>query len=148
MLFEAQPRSTIEDGNYVATVTATARETITPRQGKNAGKETPIVRWYWNLDGSTEEVDSITGIDPTSEKSNLFGYLVALVGTDRSKWLSLGEGDLVGKKALIQIVNDADGWPRVTSVTPLPKAMAQPVAPQPIAAEPTPGEAPTDALPF
>jgi len=128
-LFEAQPRSTIEDGNYVATVRSAERDVITPRKGRNAGKDVDIVRWTWYLDEVQEDVESITGIDPTSEKSNLFSVLVALVGTNRDAWLALTPPELVGRKALVQVTNDADGWPKVTSVTALPKGMRPPAQP-------------------
>lgn len=152
-LFEAQPRSTVEDGNYVATVKAVARDVITPRTGRNAGKEVDVVRWTWWLDAVSDEVEGLTGVDPTSEKSNLFAYLVALIGSDRSTWLAQQPSDLIGRKALVQVVNDADGWPKVTNVTPLPKGMqtptvpavaAAPVAPAPL--DPGPAAAPTDVV--
>lgn len=132
-LFEQQPRSTVADGNYVGVVRNVKRDLITPRTGRNAGKEVDVVRWTWWLEEAGEDVESLTGIDPTSEKSNLFGHLVAVWGTDRSKWMALGEKELVGRKALIQVVNDGDGWPKVTNVTPLPVSMRQTEAPAPTA---------------
>lgn len=146
-LFEAQPRSTIEDGNYVGTVKSVARDVITPKKGRNAGQEVDVVRWTWWLDAVGEEVEGLTGIDPTSEKSNLFAYLVSLIGTDRSTWLSQQPTDLVGRKALVQVVNDGEGWPKVASVTPLPKTMQQPQAPAPVVPTPDPvPQMPTPAV--
>jgi hypothetical protein len=139
-LFEQQPRATVADGNYVGVVRTVKRDVITPKTGRNAGKDVDVVRWTWWLSEAGEDVESLTGIDPTSEKSNLFAHLVAVFGTDRSKWMALGERELVGRKALIQVVNDADGWPKVTNVTPLPASLrdAPAEAPAPVAAAPEP----------
>jgi len=105
-----------------------SRDTIVPRQGRNAGKDVDVTRWTWYLEEAEEDVESLTGIDPTSEKSNLFGYLVALVGPDRESWLGLTPENLVGRKAMVNVIIQ-DGYPKVTAVTPLPKVKGKPVSP-------------------
>ena len=128
MLFEARPMTEVQPGNYTGVVREVSRDTIVPRQGRNAGKDVDVTRWTWYLEEAEEDVESLTGIDPTSEKSNLFGYLVALVGPDRESWLGLTPENLVGRKAMVNVIIQ-DGYPKVTAVTPLPKVKGKPVSP-------------------
>jgi len=157
-LVEVQPRADITPGTYEAVVSNVEQDTIVPRTGRNAGQTVPILRWNFVVEGIEERLESITGRDPSSEKSNLFKYFVAVLGTDKSAWMSAETEDLVGKPVLITISVTDEGWPRVDNVTGRPVRRgptAQPVVPEPIATAMEPGttedvtgEAATDDLPF
>jgi len=157
-LAEVQPRDIVPAGTYEGVVVSVEKDIIVPRQGKNAGQDVPILRWNFDI-GATETVESITGRDPSSEKSNLFKYFVALLGNDRDAWLTAEMSDLVGRKALVTVGINDDGWNRIDGVTAMPvrRAAPTPVEPAPVAATVSPLrepevpediEEPTDALPF
>jgi hypothetical protein len=119
-LVEVQPRADVAPGTYEGVVSNVEKDTIIPRTGRNAGQTVPILRWNFTIDGVDDRIESITGRDPSSEKSNLFKYFVALLGPDKSAWLSAEVEDLVGRKALVTISLSEDGWPRVDGVTAMP----------------------------
>ena len=102
-------------------------DTIVPRTGRNAGQHVPVLRWNFEVDGVEERIESITGRDPTSEKSNLFKYFVATLGSDKAKWLDAETEDLVGKPVLVTIGIKEDGWPEVTNVTARPVRRQNPI---------------------
>lgn len=131
-LVEVQPRAEVQPGTYEAVVSAVEKDIIVPRTGRNAGQDVPILRWGFTVDGVDDKIESITGRDPSSEKSNLFKYFVALLGSDKKAWLAAETEDLVGKKCLVTISINDDGWPRVDGVSGMPvrrpAAAAAPVA--------------------
>ena len=129
-LVEVTPRTEVAPGTYEAVVSNVEPDTITPRTGRNAGQLVPVLRWNFEVDGVDERIESITGRDPSSEKSNLFKYFVATLGSDKSAWLNAETEDLVGKPVLVTISIKEDGWPQVDNVTarPVRRAAAAPVA--------------------
>jgi hypothetical protein len=167
-LVEVQPRSEVAPGTYEAVVSNVEQDIIVPRTGRNAGQNVPILRWNFEVEGVDERIESITGRDPTSEKSNLFKYFVAVLGSDKAKWLEAETEDLVGRPCLVTISVNEDGWPKVDNVTARPTKRHNPIpasnpdaetaVPQPVLhqmSEPLTdetgdddGEAPTDQLPF
>ena len=157
-LVEVQPRTDIKPATYEAVVSNVEPITIVPRTGRNAGQTVPVLQWTFEVDGIDERIESITGRDPSSEKSNLFKYFVAVLGTDKAAWMSAETEDLVGKPVLVTLSVTDEGWPRVDNVTGRPVRRgptAQPVVPEPIATAMEPGttedvtgEAATDDLPF
>jgi hypothetical protein len=141
-LVEVQPRTEIQPGTYEAVVSNVEHDTIVPRTGRNAGQTVPILRWNFVIDGVDDRIESITGRDPSSEKSNLFKYFVATLGADKSAWMSAETEDLVGKPVLVTLSVTDEGWPRVDNVTARPVRRgptAQPVSPAPIATAMEPG---------
>ena len=118
-LAEVQPRDVVAPGTYEGVVVSVEKDIIVPRQGKNAGQDVPVLRWNFDI-GAEETVESITGRDPSSEKSNLFKYFVALLGSDRDAWLRAEMSDLVGRKALVTVGLNDDGWNRIDGVTAMP----------------------------
>lgn len=148
-LAEPQPRADIPAGTYEATVQNVEPDIIVPRTGRNAGKDVPVLRWTWFLDSLDEEVESITSRDPSSEKSNLFKYFVALLGANRELWLKAETSDLVGRKALVTVSVDAEsGYPRIDSVVAKPVQRAG-VTPAEVMAAPAAAVADEpDNLPF
>lgn len=143
-LVEIQPRADIQPGTYEAVVSNVEKDTITPRTGRNAGQLVDILRWNFVIEGVDDRIESITGRDPSSEKSNLFKYFVAVLGADKSSWMSAETEDLVGKPVLVTLSLSDDGWPRVDNVTARPVKRAVP-APAVIRVEDTATE---DELPF
>lgn len=123
-LFEYEPRSDIEPGTYEVTVTDVTPDVIVPRQGKNAGKDVKVLRWEFALE-SGESIEGMTGRDPSSEKSNLFKYLVALVGPNKAEWEGLDAKDLVGRMALASIGLNDGGYPRIDGLAAMPKSKAR-----------------------
>jgi hypothetical protein len=126
-LAEIQPKTDIEPGTYEAVVFNVVKDTIVPRQGKQAGQDVPILRWSFVVEGVEEELESITGRDPSSEKSNLFKYFVALLGADRKKWDAAEAEDLIGRPCLITVILTDEGWPRIDSLSGRPVKRPTPV---------------------
>lgn len=141
-LVEVQPRAEVAAGTYEAVVTNVEKDIIVPRTGRNAGQDVPILRWNFTIDGVDDRIESITGRDPSSEKSNLFKYFVAVLGSDKKAWMDAETEDLVGKKCLVTISINDDGWPRVDSVSGMP--VRRSAAPTPAVITTTDGE--TDDL--
>ena len=108
-LVEVQPRAEVAAGTYEAVVSNVEKDIIVPRTGRNAGQDVPILRWNFIIDGVDDRIESITGRDPSSEKSNLFKYFVAVLGSDKKAWMDAETEDLVGKKCLVTISITDDG---------------------------------------
>jgi hypothetical protein len=125
-LVEVQERDDILPGTYHGIVQSVAKDIIVPKQGKNAGQDVPVLRWVWSIPDANDSIESITGRDPSSEKSNLFKYFVALLGPDRAKWATVEESDLVGLEALVTIGLNDSLYPRVDGVTAKPVARRAP----------------------
>lgn len=119
-LVEVQPRAEVAPGTYEAAVSSVEKDIIVPRTGRNAGQDVPILRWNFLIEDVEDRIESITGRDPSSEKSNLFKYFVALLGADKKAWLAAEPEDLVGRKCLVTISINDDGWPRVDGVSGMP----------------------------
>jgi len=142
-LAEVQPRAEVAPGTYEAVVSNVEPDIIVPKTGRNAGQNVPILRWNFAIEGVEDRIESITGRDPTSEKSNLFKYFVATLGSDKTKWLDAETEDLVGKPVLVTISISEDGWPRVDNVTARPTRRGA----VPVAATITVAEEKTEAQP-
>jgi len=161
-LVEVQPRADIKAATYEAVVSSVEKDIIVPKTGRNAGQNVPILRWNFVIDGVDDRIESITGRDPSSEKSNLFKYFVVLLGSDKKAWMEAETEDLVGLKCLVTISVTDDGWPRVDGVSGMPvrrgpaaapTPAGEPVNPQPIQTAFSEGkladeEAVPDDLPF
>jgi hypothetical protein len=146
-LAEITPRNTVEAGTYEGVVVSVVKDIIVPRMGNQAGQQVPILRWTFDI-GADHNVESITGRDPSSEKSNLFRYFVALIGPDRKTWETVEQEDLVGRKALVSVSINDEGWERIDGVTA--QARPRPATVSPIresAGEDDP-TATADDLPF
>jgi hypothetical protein len=137
-LAEVIDRNIVPAATYEGVVVSVEKDIIVPKTGKQAGQNVPILRWVFDI-GGEENVESITGRDPSSEKSNLFKYFVALLGSDRNAWLTAEMSDLVGRKALVTVGINDDGWNRIDGVTAMPIARAGSV---PLATGPVPVAAP------
>lgn len=140
-----------------------------------------IVETYKKIEWVFADDEGVTGSGSTSvarsERSTLFAWATGLglppaVVLDRSK--PIPSSQLIGREAMVTFVPDKNGYSRITSVVPVPRARvaapAAPVAdqpggpireivpPQPVAAAPNPAPAPSevpaaaqptgDALPF
>ena len=126
-LVEVQPRADIKAATYEAVVSSVEKDIIVPKTGRNAGQNVPILRWNFVIEGVDDRIESITGRDPSSEKSNLFKYFVALLGSDKAKWMAAEPEDLVGLKCLVTISVTDDGWPRVDGVSGMPVRRSNPI---------------------
>jgi hypothetical protein len=130
------------------------------KQGKTPGEKVNIYEWEFDcfdITNGERLVDEDTGEDiiaktATSQasgpKSKLYSFLVALVGP---AGVAPGTGydpeDLVGKSALISVVADEGGYPKVESMQAMPRATNRSraaAAPAPVAE----AAATDDDLPF
>jgi hypothetical protein len=127
-LAEITPRNNVEPGTYEGVVVSVVKDVIVPRMGNQAGQNVNILRWTFDI-GADHNVESITGRDPSSEKSNLFKYFVALIGPDRTKWAEVEQEDLVGRKALVTVSLNDEGWERIDGVTAQARPRPAPVSP-------------------
>jgi hypothetical protein len=134
-LVEVQPRAEIAPGTYEAAVSSVEKDIIIPKSGPKAGQEWAVLRWNFIIDGVDDRIESLTGRDPSSEKSNLFKYFVALLGSDKKAWLEAEVEDLVGRKCLVTISVNDDGWPKVDSVSGMPVRRPAGAAAAPVAEE-------------
>lgn len=161
----------IEPGTYLMTLTAlkpfTLYETTKgwTRDEPDAGTLVEAynkIEWVFATDDS--EIGTGTTSTARSERSTLFAWatglgLPAAVVLDRSKPIPASQ--LIGREGMVTFAPDKNGYPRITSVVPAPKAkVAAPVA---APAQPAPGDepvtfgaagvqqpapAPADSLPF
>ncbi len=143
----------IEPGTYEVTLTEISEpRTIVPRTGPNAGKEVTLRDWTFALEDGRE----IRGSASTSShpKSKTVAWLTALLGgTPPVVGQSYPRSGLLGRVALATIEIDADGWPRITNLSALPKARAVAPGAAPVAAPARravaqPVAVDTDSLPF
>jgi hypothetical protein len=131
-------------GTYPATLISISPKRMVTQYSKN-GEEQDFLEWAWDVDGT--EIRSLT-TTATGPKSRIFEYLVALLGADKVVVdAGFEENDLVGKRALLSLVLNDDGFSKVDRVVAAPKQApraAQP-APRPSAVQPTPA-APAPAV--
>jgi hypothetical protein len=142
----------IEPGTYTVTlVSIEGPKTITPRNGPNAGQDVEIFDWLFAIDDEGTEYHG-TEIQATTStasgpKSKLYGFITALLdGKAPTAGTAFEAGDLCGRVALATISMSDSGWPRIDTLSALPRVMRAPAAgrravPVPVA------EAPAD-LPF
>lgn len=147
-LVEIQPRSDLAPGTYEGVVVSVTKDIIVPKQGKNAGQDVPVLRWVFSIPDADDTIESITGRDPSSEKSNLFKYFVALIGPDRKTWETVEQEDLVGRQALITVGLNDSGYPRVDGVTGRPIRRAAAPASITVGEDDPTADVPGDDLPF
>jgi hypothetical protein len=134
------PQVDIDPGVYEVTLTEiTEPRTIFPMSGPNAGKEVQLRDWMFSLEDGTELRGSAS--TASGPKSKTFAWLTALLGgTPPVVGSSYPRDQLIGRSALATIIIDEGGWPKITNLSAMPKAMpvrpgkAQPVAP--VAADP------------
>lgn len=130
-----------DEGTYVGTLSSIEKKTIVPKQGKQAGEEVDIFEWRFDLahlsDGEDVKAgDPVTDFDTgepiigratsstaSGPRSKLSGFLVALLGPQAIEpGAQYGESDLVGKKALVTLVADGGGYPKVESLAAMPRS--------------------------
>lgn len=117
-LAEVEPRADIPPGTYEVTLTNVQPDVITPRMGRDAGKEVNVYRWLLQ-DEDGNDLDFLTRRDPTSEKSNMFKAMVAF-NVPRSEMMTVEVGDIVGKRCLATVSINDQGYAQVDSLTPMP----------------------------
>lgn len=150
------PETNLENGVYEVTlVDISEPRTILPQTGKNAGKEVQLRDWTFALDNDTQITGSAS--IASGPKSKTFSWLTALLGgAPPAVGQAFSKPDLIGRTALATINIDENGWPRIMSLsamprqrtqTPAPAPAAAPVAPAPVRRAPTP-VAPASDLPF
>jgi hypothetical protein len=130
-----------EPGTYFATLTALKPFTLY-ETSKGWTREKPDdglaeayskIEWHFH----TEDGERLEGVTSTarSEKSTLFAWATGLglapaVVLDRSK--PIPAGLLLGREAMVTVQLDKNGYPRVTTVVPAPKARAAAPVDQPM----------------
>jgi hypothetical protein len=136
----------IEPGPYEATLIAVNIKHLVPSQNNPNNEEKMFYEWMFALDNG-EQVAGLTSAF-TGPKSNAFKYLVALAGADKVvPGTGFDTDDFIGKRALIHIVLNDNGWPRIESIMP-PLKPAAPVAARPTAPVAVETAVEADELPF
>ena len=146
----------LEPGTYLATLTALKPFTLyeTTQGWTRERPDDGIVEAYnkiaWHF--ATDDGDTIESSTSTSrsERSTLYAWAIGLgmapaVILDRSKPIPAAQ--LIGREAMVTFAADKNGYSRIASVVPAPKAKAAFVAPAPAAVEAS-TEAPSGNLPF
>lgn len=146
------PDVEFENGTYPVTVKGLAEKTITPKSGPNANTEVEVYDWTFDVDAGEVEFEA-SGLTSkmTGPQSKTVAFITALLGEAAIQTGATFElGDLIGKRALAAIEADANGWPKVKALLPLPKSMRAAVtapASSPEASA-TSADAEGDDLPF
>jgi len=130
----------IEPGTYEVTLTEISEpRTFYPTTGVNANKpEGVTVRdWTFVLEDGTPVTQSATVA--SGPKSNTFAWISALIGSPAVVGQSYPRSQLIGRICLATIVMSERGWPKIASLSALPKARTAPAAaPAPAARRPAP----------
>lgn len=136
-----------EEGVYAATLVS--HEIVGPfdaKQPKFPGEKYSLHEWGFAIEDAPEgsEMVWITSGESTGPKSRTFGIITALAG---GKQPQVGQSididkQLVGRRALVDVRKNENGYLDAVSITPLPKAMQSKPAAVPVA------EADPDDLPF
>lgn len=165
-----------DEGTYVGELSAIEQKTIEPKKGQQAGQKVDIFEWRFGLSHMADDAEAnIKAGDPvvdfdtgepivgratsstaTGPRSKLSKFLVALLGPSAVEPGAEFEAeDLVGKKALVTLVKDEGGYPKVEELTALPRGnrrsvreQAAPAAEAPKPAPAAEAEAEDDDLPF
>ena len=124
----------IEPGTYLATLTA-LKPYVLYETSKGWGREIPddgtVVEAYNKIEWvfHTDEDDVIHGSTSTarSERSTLYAWATGLgmapaVVLDRSK--PIPSSQLIGRAAMVTVTLDKNGYSKIASVVPAPKAKA------------------------
>jgi len=128
----------IEPGTYTVTlVSIEGPKTITPRSGPNAGVDIEIFDWNFAIDDGEyagTEISATTSM-ASGPRSKMYSYLTALFdGKAPAIGATFDAGDLCGRVALATISKVEGGWPRIETLSALPKQMRAP-APRPKVAD-------------
>ena len=140
-----------EDGGFAATlVTFERRGPFDAKQPKFPGEQFYMLEWGFAIEGAPEDACMVwaSSGESTGPKSKTFGYISALFG---GKQPPVGtqldiEKQLIGRMALVNVRKDENGYVKVDSVVPLPKAMQKGAAPK--AAPVVIPEDTDDSIPF
>lgn len=148
----------IDPGTYLATLTDLKPYTLY-ETSKGWSREIPedgtVVEAYnkisWRF--ATDDGDTIEGSTSTSrsERSTLYAWASGLgispaVILDRSKPIPAKQ--LIGREAMVTVVLDKNGYSKIASVVPAPRARAAAPVPGQFDGVPPTTEAPTADLPF
>jgi hypothetical protein len=117
-LAEVAEHADIAPGTYEVELTAIKPDTITPKMGRDAGKEVDVYRWFLT-DEDGNEMDYLTRRDPTSEKSNMFKAMVAF-NVPRADMFTVEPEDITGRRCLATVSVNEQGYSQVDSLTPMP----------------------------
>ena len=152
---------TVEPGTYPGTLGAL--ETFSYGEGPDAKT---LLRWTYFLDypvdehGIGMEVQGVSSL-AMGPKAKAFGWVAVLIGRNPGKDDAFRQADLIGKRCLVTVILNDDGYSKVSTLVPEPKAPKAPLNPAynpvfqddpvpfqdaPQAPEPTPVGA--DPLPF
>jgi hypothetical protein len=136
----------IKPGTYEATLIAVNVKHLVPGFNNPNNEEKMFYEWVFALDNG-EQVQGLTS-SFTGPKSTTFKYLVALEGPDKVvPGVGFDTDLLIGKRALVQIGLNDNGWPRIEGLMP-PLKPAAPVAPRAAAPVAVETAAVEDELPF
>ncbi len=132
-----------DDGTFPATLVSFERRG--PFDSKqNPGEQFHLLEWGFSIDdaGENSMVWGTSG-ESTGPRSKTFGIITALFGGKQppiGQQLDI-EKHLIGRRALVTVRRDENGYMKVETVTPLPKAM------QSASAKAAPAAAPVEANP-
>ena len=135
----------VEPGTYPGTLGALATFTY----GEGPDTKT-LLRWTFFLDypvdehGIGMEVEGVSSL-AMGPKAKAFGWVAVLIGRNPGKDDAFRQADLIGKRCLVTVILNDDGYSKVSTLVPEPKAPQKASVP-PQAPEPTPVGA--DPLPF
>lgn len=140
------PEEDVEDGVYpvVLVELKDPRTIVTERHP--AG--TDIIEWVFAIDDEAgDRVISGVTSPASGPKSKMFGWLTALLGGRAPEiGAEYNKQDLIGRRALATIQHNDAGYPRIQSLTAIPRqpGITMPGAPAP-AARPRPTAVPAQA---
>jgi hypothetical protein len=116
---EAGPE--IEDGTYDATLIELEPFEVTV-DGEKGKEERQLLRWTFSLDDAPEvHVEGVSS-QARGPNSKLAKWLLALVGAEAAEpGRKYKVSELIGSRAQIVVKHNANGFPKVDGVVPMPK---------------------------
>lgn len=131
--------SDIEPGTYPVILTdLSGPTTVIAKNGPRAGEEVELLNWTFAVDGGDSDGQEITDSSTTAsgQKSKLFGWITALTGKPPVAGQGFDPKDLVGRRALANVILSDSGWPKIGSLIALPTSKPKAAAAAPVAAAP------------
>jgi hypothetical protein len=110
----------IPAGTYPATLIAVARKHLTTSFTPPEGSD--FLEWTWLVEGPEKDIEitSLTSL-ATGPKSTMFTYLCALLAPKVPvEGQGFEEGDLVGKRVMVNTIVTEAGWSKINTIVAAP----------------------------
>jgi len=113
------PEQDVEDGSYPGQLLRLERFTA-----ERDGEPVELIRWTFGIDVEQGDPIEVSGVSSTARgpRAKATAWLLALVGAEAKPGVSFRASELAGRSAMVTIVHDANGFPKVDTVVAAPKS--------------------------